>query len=99
MEDGCADAAGRSQSRAASTPSRSSSKKVESFIAAGNRRAEGKTDASRFALPLGIERLGGELPIGFLQEDFHAAFRLFQLLLAFARKRNPFFEDLHRVVE
>src|ERR1700674_525088 len=99
MEDGCADSAGRSRSRAASTASRSSSKKAESFIAAGNRGTEGKPDAPRFAPPLGIERLGGELPIGFLQEDFHAAFRLFQLLLAFARKRNAFFEELHRVVE
>src|ERR1700674_901471 len=99
MEDGCEDSAGRSRSRAASTDRRSSSKNGGSFIAAGNWRAAGCPGASRFGLPLGIERLGGKLAIGFLQEDFHSPFRLFQLLLTLAGERDAFFEQLHRVVQ
>jgi hypothetical protein len=58
------------------------------------RRAE-----SRFALAFGIERLGGELAIGFFQQDFDATFGLFKLLLAFAGKGHAFFEKLHGIVE
>src|SRR3981189_886132 len=99
MEKGCAVSAGRSRSRAASTDRRSSSKNGGSFIAAGNWRAAGCPGASRFGLPLGIERLGGKLAIGFLQEDFHSPLRFFQLLLTLTGERNAFFEQLHLVVQ
>src|SRR5437762_10695292 len=61
MEEGGAVSAGRSRSRAASTVRRSSSMNGGSFIAAGNWSAAGCRGASRFGLPLGIERLGGKL--------------------------------------
>src|SRR6266478_37579 len=99
MEAGCAVAAGSSRSSAASTARRSSSKKEESFIAAGNRCAAGCRGASRLGLPLGIEWFGGELPVGFLQENFHSPLGLFQLLLALARERDTLFEQFHRVVQ
>src|SRR6267378_1706640 len=99
MEEGGAVSPGRSGSRAASTVRRSSSKNGGSFIAAGNWRAAGCRGASRFGLPLGIERLGGKLAIGFLQEDFHSPLRFFQLLLTLTGERNAFFEQLHRVVQ
>src|SRR5258707_9983274 len=99
MEEGCAVSAGSSRSRAASTARRSSSKNGGSFIAAGNWRAAGCRGASRFGLPLGIERLGGKLAIGFLQEDFHSPLRFFQLLLTLTGERDAFFEQLHRVVQ
>src|SRR6266851_3905707 len=99
MEEGCAVSAGISRPRAASTVRRSSSKNGGSFIAAGNGRAAGCLGASRFSLPLGIERLGGKLAIGFLQEDFHSPLRLFQLLLALARKRDALLKQFHCVVQ
>src|ERR1700682_1474758 len=99
MEEGCEDSAGRSRSRAASTDRRSSSKNGGSFIAAGNWRAAGSPGASRFGLRLGIERLGGKLAIGFLQEDFHSPLCLFQLLLTLTGERDAFFEYLHRIVQ
>src|SRR6266446_5403454 len=99
MEAGCAVAAGSSRSSAASTARRSSSKKEESFIAAGNRRAAGCRGESRFGLPLGIERLSGQLAIGFFQKNFHSSLRLFQLLLALAREGDALFEQFHRVVQ
>src|SRR5712691_2070224 len=99
MEVGCAVSAGSSRSSAASTASRSSSKKEESFIAAGNPSVGSNDDTSRFTLPFGIEGFGGKLAIGLLEEDFHTAFRLFQLLLAFTRKRNAFFEEFHRFIQ
>src|SRR5216684_4557090 len=99
MEPGCAVAAGSSRSRAASTITRPSSKNGGSFIAAGNGRAARYRGSSRFRLPLGIEGLSGQLAIGFLQENFHATLRLFQLLLAFARECHAFFEQFHRVVQ
>src|SRR5437879_9423987 len=98
MEVGCAVAAGSSRSRAASTVRRPSSKNGGSFIAAGNGRAAGCPGASRFGLPLGIERLSGQLAIGFLQEDFYSPLGLFQLLLALARESHALFEQFHRVV-
>src|SRR6267378_1176258 len=99
MEEGCKDSAGKSRSRAASTDRRSSSKNGGSFIAAGNWRAAGYRGTSRFGLPLGIERLGDKLAIGFLKKDFHPSLRLFQLLLTLTGERDPFFEQLHRVVQ
>src|SRR5258708_11648639 len=98
-EAGCAVAAGSSRSRAASTVRRPSSKNEGSFIAAGNWSAVRCRGASRFRLPLGIKRLGGQLAIGFLQEDFYSPLRLFQLLLAFARECHAFFKELHSVVQ
>src|SRR5437016_9100211 len=99
MEEGGAVSAGRRRPRAASTVRRSSSKNAGSFISAGNGRAAGCLGASRFSLPLGIERLGGKLAIGLLQEDFHSPLRLFQLLLARARERHALLEQLHRIVQ
>src|SRR5260370_4469514 len=99
MEEGCAVPAGSSRSRAASTVRRSSSKNVGSFISAENWRARGCRSTSRFRLLLGIERLGGKLAIGFLQEDFHSTLRLFQLFLALAGECYAFFEKFHRVVQ
>src|SRR5712664_2691864 len=99
MEEGGAVSAGRSRSRVASTIKRFSSKNGGSFIAAGNGRAAGCRGASRFGLPLGIERLGGKLAIGLLQEDFHSPLRLFELLLALVGERDALLEQLHRVVQ
>src|SRR4029077_8969901 len=99
MEEGCAVANGRRRSRGASRVRRSSSKNGGSFIAKGNWRAAGGGSSSRVTLPLGIEGLSRQLAIRFLQEDFHASFRLLQLLLALAGKRDALFEQLHRVVQ
>src|SRR6266849_10133119 len=99
MEEGRAVSAGRSRSRAASTVKRSSSKNAGRFIAEGNRLAAKCQSGSRFGLPLGIERLNGKFAIGFLEKDFHATFSFLELLLAFAREGNAFFEKLHGVVE
>ena len=54
---------------------------------------------SRFGLAFRVERLGGELAVGFFQKNFYAAFGLFELLLAFAGKRDTLFEELHGIVE
>src|SRR5438132_497194 len=99
MEEGWVVAAGRTFSRAASTTARFSSKNAGSFIFRGNWRAADGRRASRFGLPLGIERLGGKLAIGFLEEDFHAPLGLFELLLALPRERDALFEQFHGVVQ
>src|SRR5260370_14242235 len=99
MEEGGAVRAGSSRSRAGSRVRRSSSKNVGSFISAENWRARGCRSTSRFRLLLGIERLGGKLAIGFLQEDFHSTLRLFQLFLALTGECYAFFEKFHRVVQ
>src|SRR6266850_545723 len=99
MDDGCADSAGSSRSRAASTERRSSSKKAGSFIAAENSRTGGSAAASRFTFTFGIKRFGGKLAVGFLEQDFHAAFRLFQLFLAFSRESHAFLEKFHGVIQ
>jgi len=54
---------------------------------------------SRFGLAFRIERLGGELAVGFFQKNFDAAFGFFELLLAFTGERHAFFEELHGIVE
>ena len=41
---------------------------------------------SRAVLFLRFERLSNEFAIGFLQQNLDAAFRFFELLLAFSRK-------------
>src|SRR5712692_2257453 len=99
MEAGCAVPAGSSCSRAASTVKRPSSKNGGSFIVAGNWLATSSRRVSRFGLPLGIERLSGQLAIGFLQKNFYSPLRLFQLLLALARESDALFEQFHRVVQ
>src|ERR1700674_2657947 len=99
MDEGGADSAGSNCSRAASTERRSSSKKAGSFIAAENSRTGDSAVASRFTLTFGIKRFGGKLGVRFLEKDFHAAFRLLQLFLAFARERHTFLEKLHGVIQ
>jgi hypothetical protein len=59
----------------------------------------GEASASGLGLAFGVEGLGGEFAVGFFQEDFDAAFGLFELLLAFAGKSDAFFEELHGIVE
>jgi hypothetical protein len=54
---------------------------------------------SRLALAFGIERLGSEFAIRLFQQNFDAAFGLFELLLAFAGKGHTFFEQFHRIIE
>src|SRR5438132_9688460 len=71
MDEGCAVAAGRSFSRAASTARRFSSKNGGSFIARGNWRAASGQSASRLGLLLGIERLGRTLALAFPHTAFH----------------------------
>src|SRR5215472_278900 len=99
MELGSAVSAGSSRSRAASTARRSSSKKGESFIGGWNPCDQRQSKTSQFALPLRIKRFCDELAIRFFEQDFHAAFGFFQLLLAFSRQRHAFFKKLHRVVQ
>ena len=59
----------------------------------------GNGDRSRFGLAFGVEGFGGEFAVGFFEEDFYAAFRFFELLLAFAGEDDAFFEELHGFVE
>src|SRR6266850_589035 len=99
MEDGGAASAGRSPSRAASTERRSSSKNAGSFIAAENSRIRDSAAASRFTLTFGIKRFSGKLAVSFLEQNFYAAFRLFQLLLAFSRESHTFLEKFHGVIQ
>jgi hypothetical protein len=54
---------------------------------------------SRFALAFRIERLGDKFAIGFFEQNFDAAFGLFELLLAFAGKGDALFEELHGIVK
>src|SRR5882672_5828243 len=99
MDDGGADSAGISRTSAASTERRSSSKKAGSFIATENSRTGDSAAASRFTLTFGIKRFGSKLAVGFFDQDFHAAFRFFQLFLAFAREGHTFLEKLHGVIQ
>ena len=55
--------------------------------------------ASRFALSLGIERFSRNFAIGLFQENLHAAFCFFKLLLTFAGEGHAFFEEFHGVVQ
>src|SRR5205085_2231034 len=99
METGCAVSGGSSRSSAASTASRSSSKKGESFIVGWNPLGQVACHASRFALPLWIERFCAQLAVRLFQKDLDAALGFFELFLAFARKRHAFLEELHGVVQ
>jgi hypothetical protein len=66
---------------------------------------EGGSDALRnggrlgIFLRLGIKRRQGHLTAGLLEQDFHLAFGLLQVLLAIARELYTFFEKLHGVIE
>ena len=74
---------GSRRCKAASTATRSCSKKAFSVIC----WMEDMRDApheSRLILFFRLEGFGNELAIGFLQQDFDFAFGLFELLLAFA---------------
>src|SRR5262249_33981024 len=102
MEGGCSVSDGSMRSRAESTAMRSSSKKAGSFMepeAAGTRTGEVRSMRvvvrSSFVLFLGLERLGRQLAIGFLQQNFDAALGFLKLFLALAGKLHAFFEELH----
>src|ERR1700720_3920496 len=65
---------------------------------------ESKPNASSVRSPLGrfifrLERLRGKFAIRLFQQNFHTAFRLFELLLAVARKFHTLFKELHRLIE
>src|SRR5437867_3154410 len=99
MEGGCVVSAGSSRSRAASTAIRFSSKKGGSFIARKGPPGAGKLEESRFRLPLWIKRFRDKFAVRLFEQDLHAAFRLFKLLLTFPRQRDPFFKKFHGVVQ
>src|SRR5437588_145120 len=100
MEVGGVFSAGRSFSRAASTARRSCSKKEGSFIVGGRPSDDAAPyGTSRFRLPFGIKRFRRQFAVGLFEKNFHAAFRLFELLLAFPRKRDAFLEKFHGVVQ
>src|SRR6266849_2250543 len=91
--------AGIRRSSEASTARRSSSKNCGSFIVTEGMRESLVAGKSRFALVLGIERLGGEFAVRFLQQNLHAALGFLELLLTLPRKRHAFFKELHGIVE
>src|SRR5216684_1644582 len=99
MEAGRVPSAGNNRSSAASTARRSSSKKGGSFIAAETGCAVRIAPRSRFVLFFWLEGLGRQLAVGLLQQNLHAPFRFFQLLLALARKLHAFFEQFHGLVQ
>src|SRR5205807_653367 len=100
MEVGGVFSAGRSFSRAASTARRSCSKKEGSFIVGGRPSDDAAPyGTSRFRLPFGIKRFRRQFAVGLFEKNFHAAFRLFELLLAFPRTRDAFLEKFHGVVQ
>src|SRR5712692_3686519 len=57
------------------------------------------TAGSGFFASFGFEGLGDHLPVGLLQQNLHAAFSLFELLLALSRKLDAFFKQLHGFIE
>src|SRR5436190_14561559 len=99
IEGGCVVSAGSNRSRAASTAIRFSSKKGGSFIVGRKPAGQGAHQSSRFRLPLWIKRFRCQFAIRLFQKDFHAAFRLFKLLLTFPRQRDPFFKKFHGLVQ
>ena len=46
-----------------------------------------------------LEGLGGEFPVGLLEENLDTAFGFFELLLALAGKGDAFLEEFHGFVE
>src|SRR5216683_4631058 len=99
MEAGGVPSAGNKRSSAASTATRSSSKNEGSFIAAEIGCAMRIAPRSRFVLFFRLERLRRQLSVRLLQQNLHAPFRFFQLLLAFARELHAFFEQFHGLVQ
>src|SRR3974390_225833 len=99
MEAGATVSSGIKRSREESAASRSSSKKAGSFIGWSCAGAEWSTDHSFLSFTFRLEWFRSHLSVGFLQEYFHSAFRLFQLFLAFARKPNTFLKKFHRFVK
>src|SRR4029077_7483199 len=103
MEAGRADSCGRRRSRAASTARRSSSKKAGSFIAAEVGWGMKVQPRSTFVLFSGLffrlTGAGGLFSVGFLQENLYASFGFFELLLAFAGKRDAFLEQFHGFIQ
>src|SRR6266436_2366701 len=99
MEAGRRDSCGRRRSRAASTARRSSSKKAGSFIAAEVGWGMSVGARSSFVLFFWLEGFGGQFSVGFLQQDFDAAFGFFELLLALAGKRDAFLEQFHGFIQ
>src|SRR3974390_2898178 len=91
IEVGGAFSAGINRSNCVSTAMRSSSKKSGSFIS-GLMIPVHARRPSRSVVAFRFKRLGGELSIGFLQQNLHASFRFFELLLALARKPDTLFE-------
>src|ERR1700676_908474 len=98
IETGSVLSGGSKRSSAASTASRSCSKKSGRFIARARTEGEGCA-TSRFVLGFGFKRSGCEFSVGLLQQNFNTPFGFFQLFLALARKSHAFFKKLHRVVE
>src|SRR5215470_22886 len=105
MEGGRSVSDGSMRSRAESTAMRSSSKKAGSFMEpeAGTRTGEVRSMRvvvrSSFVLFLRLERLGRQLAIGFLQQNFDAALGFLKLFLALAGKLHAFFEELHGFIQ
>src|SRR3984893_6486129 len=98
IDTGSVVSVGSKRLSAASTASRSCSKKSGRFIARALKQAGGCA-ISRFVLGFGFKRLGRQFPIGLLQENFNTPFGFFQLVLTLAGKSNAFFKKLHRLVE
>src|SRR6202021_3503060 len=96
---GCTDSAGNSFSKCASTASRSSSKKVGSFIGLGENPVWAIGSRSRIALVFGLKRFGGHLAVRLLQQNFHAPLSLLKLLLAFSGQANAFLKQFNRLIQ
>src|SRR5258708_4896236 len=103
MEVGGVPETGSIRCNAASTSSRSSSKKEGSFIAKGAFRPAIQSlwrhQASRFILAFWLKLFRHQFAVRFFQQNLNFAFRLFQLLLAFPRKRHSLFKQLHRFIQ
>src|ERR1700675_1616677 len=98
IETGSVVSAGSKRSSAASTASRSCSKKSGRFIARALKQAGGCAN-SRFVLGFGFKWFGREFSIGLLQQNLNTAFGFFQLFLALARKSHAFLKKKHGLVE
>src|ERR1700726_468983 len=97
IDTGFAVSAGSKRSSAASTASRSCSKKSGRFIARALKPTGGYA-ISRFGLGFRYKRFGRQLSVRFLQQNFNTPFGFFQLFLALARNSHAFFKKLHGVV-
>src|SRR5450759_4014407 len=98
IDTGSVVSAGSKRSSAASTASRSCSKKSGRFIAKALKQAGGCA-ISRLVLGFGFKRFGCQFSVGLLQQNFNTPFGFFELFLALARKSHAFFKKLHSIVE